>query len=223
VAEGESGEARRGNWLWTLLTGALLVVMELVLLAALVPASWSETVRATERAWLEQGLGADGAKAVVMQAEDWYERLFVASGLVAASYRLTLPTDQDVAQAGALAPLATLPLWSWVAGRLKVIWAALYQVLQRLVMLCAWWPFLVPLLSAAAIDGWLRRRIRQAGFAYASPLVHAYALRGIVGLVIGASVVLLLPIPLPALGVPLVGTLLALLLAAAVANAQKQL
>jgi hypothetical protein len=114
-------------------------------------------------------------------------------------------------------------VWSWVAGRLKVIWAAVYQVLQRLAMLAAWWPFLGLLLTAAAGDGWLRRRIRQAGFAYASPLVHAYALRGIAGLVIGASVVLLLPIPLPALGVPLVGTLLALLLAAAVANAQKQL
>jgi hypothetical protein len=223
VAEGESGEARRGNWLWTLLTGALLVVMELVLLAALVPASWSETVRATEHTWLEQGLGADGAKAVVAQAEDWYERLFVASGLVAASYRLTLPTDQDVAQAGALAPLATLPLWSWVAGRLKVIWAALYQVLQRLALLAAWWPFLVPLLSAAAGDGWLRRRIRQAGFAYASPLVHAYALRGITGLSVGIGVVLLLPIPLPALAVPVAGALLAVLLDLVVANAQKRL
>jgi hypothetical protein len=223
VAEGEPGEARRGNWLWTLLTGALLVVMELVLLAALVPESWSETVRATERAWLEQGLGAAGAKAVVTQAEDWYERLFVATGMVAASDRLVLPSAQDIEGAGALAPLATLPLWSWVAGRLKVIWAAVHQVLQRLVMLAAWWLFLVPLLSAAALDGWLRRRIRQAGFAYASPLVHAYALRGVTGLLVGFGVLLLLPIPLHALAVPAAGTLLAVLLDLAVANAQKRL
>jgi len=223
VAEGQSGEARRGSWLWTLLTGALLLLMELVLLAALVPESWSETVRTTEHTWLEQGLGADGAEAVVAHAEDWYERLFVASGLVAASYRLTLPTDQDVAQAGALAPLATLPIWTWVAGRIKVIWAAVCQVLQRLVMLCAWWPFLVLVLGAAAGDGWLRRRIRQAGFAYASPLVHAYALRSVTGLLVGLGVLLLLPIPLPALAVPAAGALLAVLLDLVVADAQKRL
>jgi len=223
VAEGPSGEARRGSWLWTLLTGALLLLMELVLLAALVPASWSEAVRDTENAWLQQGLGAEGANAVVARAESWYERLFVESGLVAASYRLTLPTDQDVAEAGALAPLATLPIWTWVAGRLKVIWAGVYQVLQRLVMLAAWWPFLVLLLTAAAGDGWLRRRIRQAGFAYASPLLHAYAVRSVTGLLVGVGVLLLLPIPLPALAVPAAGGLLAVLLDLVVANAQKRL
>jgi hypothetical protein len=59
-----------------------------------------------------------------------------------------------------------------------VIWAALYQALQRLAMLMAWWPFLLLLVAAAWGDGWVRRRIRQSGFAYASPLAHAYALRG---------------------------------------------
>ena len=56
---------------------------------------------------------------------------------------------------GALSPLATLPLWSWVAGRLEVIWAALHQALQRLAMLVAWWPFLVLLFAAAwgDVDG----------------------------------------------------------------------
>jgi hypothetical protein len=29
------------------------------------------------------------------------------------------------------------------------------------------------LLAAAWGDGWVRRRIRQSGFAYASPLAHA--------------------------------------------------
>jgi hypothetical protein len=81
----------------------------------------------------------------------------------------------------------------------------------------------VPLLTAAAVDGWLRRRIRQAGFAYASPLVHAYALRSVTGLSVGIGVVLLLPIPLPALAVPVAGALLAVLLDLVVANAQKRL
>ena len=220
---GSYSEARTGNWLWALLVGAILLVMELILFAALVPAAWSERVRNTELAWLHQGLGPSTADAVVERAEHWYGALFVSPGLVATSYRITLPSDADVQRAGALSPLAKLPLWTWVAGRLEVIWAAFDQALQRLAMLAAWWPFLLLLLAAAWGDGWVRRRIRQAGFAYASPLAHAYALRGIVVVVMLLGLVLFLPAPLPVLGVPVVGVLVAALVGIAVANAQKRL
>jgi hypothetical protein len=220
---GAYSEARAGNWLWALLVGTILLVMEFILFAALVLASWSEQVRDTEVAWLHERLGARTANAVIERAEHWYGTLFVAPGLVETSYRITLPSDVDVQRAGALSPLATLSVWSWVAGRLEVIWAALYQALQRLAMLMAWWPFLLLLLAAAWGDGWVRRRIRQSGFAYASPLAHAYALRGILVLVMLMGLALFLPLPLPALGVPVVGALTAALVAVLVTNAQKRL
>jgi len=220
---GGYSEARTGNWLWAFLVGAILLAMEFILFAALVPASWSERVRETELAWLKQGLDTRTANAVIDRAERWYGALFVAPGLVETSYRITLPNDEDVERAGALSPLATLPLWTWVAGRLEVIWAALHQALQRLAMLVAWWPFLLLLLAAAWGDGWVRRRIRQSGFAYASPLAHAYALRGILVLVMLMCLALFLPLPLPVLGVPLVGVVLAVLVGVIVANAQKRL
>ena len=89
-------------------------------------------------------------------------------------------------------------------------------------MLAAWWPFLLLLLAAAWGDGWVRRRIRQSGFAYASPLAHAYALRGIAVIVILLGLVLFLPVPLPVLGVPVVGARWQSC-EVAVANAQKRL
>jgi hypothetical protein len=220
---GAYGQARTGNWLWALLVGAILLTMEFVLFAALVPASWSERVRDTELAWLHEGFGARTANAVVERVERWYRTLFVAPGLVETSYRITLSSEVDVQRAGALSPLAALPVWSWVAGRLEVIWAALYQALQRLAMLAAWWPFLLLLLVVTWGDGWVRRRIRQWGFAYASPLAHAYALRGILVLVMLMGLALFLPLPLPALGVPVVGALTAALVAVLVTNAQKRL
>ena len=220
---GSYGTARSGNWLWAVLVGATLLLMDFILLAALVPTAWSERVRDTELAWLQDGLGARTAAAVVQRADGWYGTLFVATKVVETSYRITLPSDEDVKRAGALSPLATLPLWSWVAGRLEVVWAALHQVLQRLAMLMAWWPFLLLLLAAAWGDGWVRRRIRQSGFAYASPLAHAYALRGIVVVFVLLGLVLFLPLPLPALGVPVVGVLMAVLVGVIIANAQKRL
>jgi hypothetical protein len=90
-------------------------------------------------------------------------------------------------------------------------------------MITAWWPFLLLLLAAAWGDGWVRRRIRQSGFAYASPLAHAYALRGIVVILMVMGLLLFLPLPLPALGVPVVAALIGLLVGATVANAQKRL
>ncbi len=54
-------------------------------------------MRNTELAWLQQGLGPSTAKAVVERAEHWYGDLFVESGLVETSYRITLPSDADVA------------------------------------------------------------------------------------------------------------------------------
>jgi hypothetical protein len=90
-------------------------------------------------------------------------------------------------------------------------------------MLAAWWPFLLLLLAAAWGDGWVRRRIRQSGFAYASPLAHAYALRGIVVVAMLVGLLLFLPLPLPVLGVPVIGLLTAILVGVTVANAQKRL
>jgi len=219
----QQGEARTGNWLWALVVGAVLLLMELVLLAALIPSTWSQRVQATERAWLQEGLGPDRARVVVERADRWYTTLFVTPGLVETSYRITLPSEADVRHAAGLAPLAGLPIWSWLRGRLEVIWAALYQALQRLAMLAAWWPLLLLLLAAAWGDGWVRRRIRQSGFAYASPLAHAYALRGIIAVVILVGLALFLPVPLPVLGVPVVGVILAMLVGLAVAHAQKRL
>jgi len=220
---GTYSEARTGNWLWALLVGAILLVMEFILFAALVPASWSEWVRDMEFAWMQKGLGVHTANAVVERAQHWYGALVVYPGLVETSYRITLPSDTDVQRAGALSPLARLPLWSWVAGRLDVIWAALYQALQRLAMLMAWWPFLLLLIAAAWGDGWVHRRIRQSGFAYASPLAHAYSLHGIVVVVTLVGLLMFLPLPLPVLGVPVVGVLMAALVGIGVANAQKRL
>jgi hypothetical protein len=222
MAEGAGEAGQRASALWLLVTGALLLLMELTLLAALVPASWSERVQHTERTWLAAGLGPSAAAAIVARADAWHDRLFVATGLVEASYRMTLPSAADVAHAGALAPLAALPLWSWVAGRLQVIWAALDQLLQRLAMIAAWWPFLLLVLGAGAGDGWLRRRRRQAGFGYTSPLGHASALLGLEILVLLTGFVLLLPLPLPAVGVALIGGLIAALVDVLIAQAPKQ-
>ena len=55
------------------------------------------------------------------------------------------------------------------------------------------------------------------------PLAHAYALRSILVLGMLKGLLLFLPLPLPVLGVPIVGSLAAVLVGVVVANAQKRL
>jgi hypothetical protein len=103
------------------------------------------------------------------------------------------------------------------------VWNGVYQALQRIAVFAVWWPFMLLLFAAAWGDGWIRRRIRQSGFAYASPLAHAFALRGLAGMALTVGLLLFLPVPLPVLGVPPAGAVLALLIGVVVSNAQKRL
>ena len=106
-------------------------------------------------------------------------------------------SPEELAQASAtgLGPLTQFALWDWLAGRLDVLWWMIRHAFQRLVLLFAWWPFLLLAAVFATADGWLRRRIRQAGFAYASPLRHHYAVRAMLWLVLLGLFGLFLPVP----------------------------
>ncbi|WP_295581464.1 DUF4400 domain-containing protein [uncultured Lamprocystis sp.] len=219
--DSHEGREGKGVWLWTIASGLILFVMEFILFAALVPTDWARQVSARELASLVDTVGPDTTAAIVARAAGWYEALFIRTGLHTASYQILLP-GPDTGGAG-LAKLADSPFWAWLAGRLTVVWWSLGQACQRLAVLLSWWPLLGLLALAAWGDGWLRRRIRQCSFAYASPLTHHLALRVVLWLVIGALLLLVAPVPLPALGVPVVGAAIALLLGLALANTQKRL
>ena len=132
-------------------------------------------------------------------------------------------TGPGVESGQGLEPIGASPAWTWLKGRLDVIWGAFAQALQRAVMLFSWWPFLAILLMAAVVDGWLRRRIRQYGFIYASPLVHHAAISMLLVLWVGAGLLLFAPIPIPDLAVPILCGFSALLVDIGLTNAQKRL
>jgi len=219
--DSHAGGEGKGLWLWTIASGLLLFVMEFILFAALVPSQWAREVSAAELRSLVHTVGAPTAEVILSRAAGWFDALFIRTGVVSASYHLLIP-DPRTPGAG-MAKLADTPFWPWLSGRLDVVWLEIAQACQRVAVVLSWWPFFLILFLAAWGDGWVRRRIRQHSFAYASPLVHALALRTILWLGIGAFLLLFVPLALPALGVPLFGALIAGLLGVAVANTQKRL
>jgi hypothetical protein len=200
-----------------------LLAMEVILLAALVPADWSDHVRAQEDQWLQARLGVATAERVLTTAGAWYGTLFINTGLVPGSYALLLPDAASVRTTPELGRLAASPLWPWVEDRLDGIWQALHGAMQRLVLVLAWWPFLAFALAGAIAEGLLRRRIRQTGFDYPSPFAHRLAVRGLRGIAVAVAAGLLVPLPLSPLAVPVLGTLLGLAVAVMVTQTQKRL
>jgi len=104
-----------------------------------------------------------------------------------------------------------------------VIWQALYMALQRIALLLAWWPFLAFALVGATADGLVRRRIRQSGFDYPSPLAHRLAMRGMLWIGFLVTLGLLVPLPLPPLAVPVLAIMLAAALSLLLTQTQKRL
>ena len=195
--------------------------MEFILFAALVPTDWARQVSAKELASLVDAVGPTQADAILDRAVRWYRACFVRTGLESWSYHLLVP-DQRMAGAG-LEKLADSPVWPWLVGRVQVVWWSLGQACLRLALLRFWWPFILILGSAAAYDALLRRRIRQHGFSYASPLMHFWSVRALLWILIGTLMLLVAPIPLPATGVPVGATVVAVLLGFVLANSQKRL
>ena len=90
-------------------------------------------------------------------------------------------------------------------------------------MLLAWWPLLGFALVGAIADGLLRRRIRQSGFDYPSPLAHRMAVRLLLGLGLVVALGLLAPLPVPPLAVPVVAMVLAVTVSVLLTQMQKSL
>jgi hypothetical protein len=195
--------------------------MEFVLFAALVPTNWARQVSAQELTSLVDAVGPAQADAIVERAARWYRACFVRTGLEAWICHLLVP-DHQTAGAG-LEKLADSPVWPWLAGRVQVVWWSLGQACQRLAILRFWWPFSLIVCAAAAYDALLRRRIRQHSFSYASPLIHSWAVRALLWMLIGTLMLLVAPIPLPAAGVQMGVGVVAVLLGLVLANSQKRL
>jgi hypothetical protein len=218
---GEGARAGEGSRLWRLVAGTLLLVMEFVVFAALVPIDWQAEVRETEFAALAATLSPATVRAVQARADAWYDTLCVRTGLLAGARRLLLPAADEATRAHGLGPLVTLPVWAWLDGRLAVIFGTLHQALARVALIVAWWPLLTLLAIAATGEGLLRRRIREAGFRQPSATAHHAALLGFLLLPPLLGLLLFVPLPLPALGVPVASAVLAVLGASVLGQSQK--
>lgn len=166
-----------------------------------IPEDAAFEVSATEEASVAQALGPARADSATALANDRFDRWFVRSGALRASFggsdAPTLLSDAGASEFGR----------SW----LKRMWLSVYRAVYRASVVEYWLFGGIVLFAAFINDGAVSRKIRAAGAGFANPVtfhVAAHAMLFTVG--VGASA-LLLPVSLIAqwwtFGVGLIGLL----------------
>jgi hypothetical protein len=179
-----------------LLLGLLLLCVEITLVVILVTDQAVQAAITTEHALAADWLGDRVAAQVEEQASRDFNRRFVHTGVVAASYAILLPDEEVRRRSNVLADMGSKDVFPYLEGRLQVWWDTVRQVYWRLA-LAQWWLWYLALPAfAALLDGLLRRRVKLAEFGNCSPAVHRYSLYGLLALLYLFILSLLAPWPL---------------------------
>lgn len=200
-----------------------ILFIEILIVAVIVPSTWTENVIRTENAWVKDRMGSGSSVWIERTAARWYTAAVVDSGFLEASYRHMLPSEEEKRRSRGLEGLGERTVFPYIESRLKVFFYTVYQLFARSAVLLAWLPFLLIVAAPAVVDGILLWRARRLTFAYNSPLVHRYATATIGYGFIILLLALFAPIALPPEFFPFVLSTMALGAALMAAHAPKQI
>lgn len=187
----------------SLLLSLVIWLVEVLFVTALVSDDWLRSVQRSEEAGALRFLGKPKEAEIRSQAEQAFDALFVRTGIRETVRHYFIPTEAERLGSTGFEHVGQENLFPFLAGRLQVLWDSVDQTLRRFYRLLAWWPFLIAAVVPFALDGLVRRKIKQSNFEYSSPLAHRYSLYAIFGTAYLLLVSLTLPFPVPAEAIPI--------------------
>lgn len=141
-------------------------------------------------------LGYDAARNTEGRAEQWFNTLFVKTGMMDASYRVTTtPEKEGHPDLDRVNELLDKGL-AWTETRVRVIWAAAFQFMVRISVAVMWLPFILLILVPFIVDSLVSRKIKAASFAITSPHLQALGSRSLLWLMLGYLLLQMLPLKL---------------------------
>jgi hypothetical protein len=198
-------------------------LVEVLFVAALVSDEWLRSVQRAEDAMIVQYLGKEKDAEVQRAAKDWFQTLFVRTGIQDSIWHYFIPTEAERLGSTGFEDVGRDHLFPFIAARLQVLWDSVYQTMRRFFLLLSWWPFLLAAIAPFAVDGLAQRKIKQSNFDYSSPLAHRYSLYAILGMFYVLLIGLTLPFPIPPQAVPIAWIGVAVALNVYLAHTQKRI
>ena len=203
-------------WFWCLL------ILALVLLCFVSP-DYLITVLAREALQISTMMGQSSLTLVDDRTSSLYNALFVNTGIF--EHIGNFYSMSDKADAGVLTKFDDIiaALGEWSRGRAVSFMIVLYMLFERLFVILLWGPFLVLTILQGVFTGIMRRKIKQASFAFSSPTLNRSAIGTMLTAFLMLPTFMVLPIPLNPYFVPLVFIFIAFMLATAIGNLAKRL
>ncbi|WP_029151651.1 DUF4400 domain-containing protein [Methylovulum miyakonense] len=205
-----------------LLFSLLVWLLEIILVAGFVSDDWARDVQALEDNSLIAYFGVEKEAEIRQTSQQWFDRLFVNTGIRESVYRYFIPTERERQLSKGFEDVGRHDLFPFIQSRLDVLWDTVYQMIKRFIVAWVWWPFLAVTLVPFAIDGLIRRKVSQTNFDYPSPMAHRYSLYVMLGAVYLLLMGLTLPFPVPPQAIPVSVFIVALALNVLLANTQKR-
>lgn len=182
--------------------GLMCMLLTGIITALIIPERYVMGMIEAERQANYAFLGYETARNTESRAERWFEGLFIRTGMMDASYRAT---TSDLGPAN---PASKLETWlekalEWTQGRVRVLWAAMFQLMVRISIGIMWLPITALILTPFVIDSLVSRKIKANSFAVTSPHLQALGTRSIFWIALGYGLLQLLPLQLHPVWTPL--------------------
>ncbi|MFZ2452355.1 MAG: DUF4400 domain-containing protein [Methylovulum miyakonense] len=205
-----------------LLFSLLVWLLEIILVAGFVSDDWARNIQAIEDNSLIAYFGVEKEAEIRQTSQQWFDRLFVNTGIRESVYRYFIPTEHERQLSKGFEEVGRHDLFPFIQSRLDVLWDTVYQMIKRVIMAWVWLPFLAVTVLPFAIDGLIRRKVSQTNFDYPSPMAHRYSLYIMLGAVYLLLMGLTLPFPVPPQAIPVGVFIVAWALNVLLANTQKR-
>ena len=200
----------------------IVLTIEVMAVGILTPNDWLHTSITNERDMVSDWLGEETTDNLIANTNKWYKTVFADTGLVKGSYGF-IPNEEDREHSGGLGEFGRYDIFPAAKERIDVMWAAIYQSIQRMSLFILWSPYMLPLFIPAVIDGLSVRSIKKVSYGYASPVRYHTAFHFIMVLLASIPFYLALPFAVTPLVVPVWAAAFSFSVMLMLTNLQKQI
>lgn len=163
---------------------------------------------------------------VVDNAEDratrWFTRTFVDTGVMAHSFDMFIPTQEEIDRVENLDSEFGAPIFGWFERRVRAWWTLVWSSFTRLSSLLVWAPLAPLFLVPWMVDGWTQRERRKHTFELASATRQHLSVMGLTFIPLALAAVITAPVVLHPMFAPALMLVGGILLYAAMSNFMKR-
>lgn len=178
----------------------VLFLTELAVITLVVPHTWTQYIFFQDRKSANLFLGKDFESEILRGAKNWFNQLFMATGLQQASYDMMINKWNKDKQSKSRIDDRGITMFA--KERLDTFWDAMGIVLYRLHETLMWVAFLGPLMFGVLVDAITQRDINKYRFSGPSPSTHYASGTSIFSMALILIIIPLAPFPMYAEIIP---------------------